>query len=93
MPEPIDTSKLGPIRIDSSAPQIDAMLRVLEHTKANGNPAHYMAGISVGEALAIASKLRAMRDAMQEFCDRVDKGEVRSKRTYAKFKELLEGKA
>lgn len=89
MPEPIDTSKLGPIRIDSSAPQIDAMLRVLEHTKANGNPAHYMAGISVGEALAIASKLRAMRDAMVEFVERVDKGEVRSKRTYAKFKEIL----
>lgn len=27
--------------------------------------------------------------AMREFCDRVDKGEIRSKRTYAKFKEIL----
>lgn len=30
-----------------------------------------------------------MMEAMQEFCDRVDRGEVRSKRTYAKFKELI----
>lgn len=29
------------------------------------------------------------RAAMQEFCDRVDRGEVRSVKTYAKFKELL----
>ena len=28
-------------------------------------------------------------DALQWFVDRVDKGEVRSKRTYARFKELL----
>jgi hypothetical protein len=28
-------------------------------------------------------------EAMQEFCDRVDRGEVRSKRTYAKFKAIL----
>lgn len=35
--------------------------------------------------------LRLMRyeNAMREFVGRVDKGEVRSKRTYAKFKELL----
>lgn len=89
MVQPIDTSKLGPIRVDHSSPQIDAMLRVLEKPKANGNPAHYLAGISVAEAHAIAVKLRAMRDAMQEFVERVDKGEVRSKRTYAKFKEIL----
>jgi hypothetical protein len=30
-----------------------------------------------------------MYEAMQEFCDRVDRGEVRSKYTYGKFKEVL----
>ena len=29
-------------------------------------------------------------EAMQHFVDRVDKGEVRSKRTYASFKELIQ---
>lgn len=38
---------------------------------------------------ALVLKNREIRAAMREFCDRVDKGEVRSKRTYAKFKELL----
>jgi len=31
-----------------------------------------------------------MRDAMQEFVDRCDRGEVLSKYTYAKFKDILE---
>lgn len=31
-----------------------------------------------------------MRDAMQEFIDRCENGEVLSKYTYAKFKEILE---
>lgn len=30
-----------------------------------------------------------MRVAMQKFVDRVDKGEIRSKRTYAEFKDIL----
>ena len=30
-----------------------------------------------------------LREAMQLFVDRCDKGEVRSTRTYAQFKELL----
>lgn len=30
-----------------------------------------------------------LKDAMQWFCDRVDKGEVRSIKTYKRFKELL----
>lgn len=30
-----------------------------------------------------------LREAMQLFVDRCDRGEVRSKRTYAQFKELL----
>lgn len=32
------------------------------------------------------------REAVQEFVDRVERGEVRSKRTYEKFKQLLEPK-
>jgi hypothetical protein len=32
---------------------------------------------------------RELKLAMQEFVDRVDKGEIRSKYTYTKFKELL----
>lgn len=31
----------------------------------------------------------ALYDAMQEFVDRVDRGEVRSKATYGKFKAIL----
>ena len=31
-----------------------------------------------------------MREAMQEFVDRCERGEVLSKYTYAKFKEILE---
>jgi hypothetical protein len=36
--------------------------------------------------------LRILRDtqtAITEFCERVERGEIRSKRTYAKFCELL----
>ena len=34
-------------------------------------------------------RIQELQGAMQEFVDRVDKGEVRSKYTYAKFKKLL----
>src|SRR5690606_36583623 len=34
-------------------------------------------------------KAPEMLKALQDFVDRVDRGEVRSKRTYAKFKELI----
>lgn len=30
-----------------------------------------------------------MYEAMQEFCDKVDRGEARSIKTYTKFKEIL----
>ncbi len=30
-----------------------------------------------------------MKDALQRFVDRVEKGEVRSQKTYASFKEIL----
>ena len=33
-----------------------------------------------------------MKKAMEWFCQRVDDGEVRSKRTYAVFKDILEAK-
>lgn len=38
---------------------------------------------------ALQNEHKAMREAMQWFVDRVDAGEVRSRRTYAKFKEIL----
>lgn len=37
----------------------------------------------------LASKAPEMLEAMIEFCDRVDRGEVRSKKTYAKFKAII----
>ncbi len=37
-------------------------------------------------------KQKAMHAAMQEFVDRCDKGEVRSTKTYTKFKAILEAK-
>jgi hypothetical protein len=33
--------------------------------------------------------VEAMEKAMRKFIDRVDKGEVRSKKTYAEFKKIL----
>lgn len=44
-----------------------------------------------GMAENAMSQLNAMRDAMTQFCQRVDKGEVRSVRTYALFVDLLAG--
>lgn len=38
---------------------------------------------------AVFREHKAMREAMQWFVDRVDAGEVRSRRTYAKYKEIL----
>lgn len=34
-------------------------------------------------------RIKELKEAMQEFVNRVDKGEVRSVKTYTKFKELL----
>ena len=36
------------------------------------------------------SKYSIMKDALSEFVERVDKGEVRSTKTYNKFKRILE---
>ena len=35
--------------------------------------------------------IERLQEAMQEFVDRCERGEVRSKYTYAKFKKLLAG--
>ena len=43
------------------------------------------------DAADLARDNIAMRDALQEFVDRVDAGEIRSKRTYAKFRAALKG--
>lgn len=37
----------------------------------------------------LLSENKALKGAMQWFVDRCERGEVRSKRTYARFKELL----
>lgn len=37
----------------------------------------------------LLEEVERLRNAMQLFCDRVDKGEVRSTKTYNQFKELL----
>lgn len=41
------------------------------------------------DPLVMQKEHATMREAMQWFVDRVDAGEVRSRRTYAKFKEIL----
>lgn len=38
---------------------------------------------------ALRERVKELEALMQEFVDRVDRGEVRSKKTYAKFKEVL----
>ena len=43
----------------------------------------------LGDALL---EIERMKEAMQEFVNRCEKGEVRSKYTYSKFKELLKDK-
>ncbi len=68
---------------------IQRMIAKLLGVRANGDPRKYIAGLSVHDAHTIGHEMEQMRAAMQEFVDRVDKGEVRSKRTYAQFKEIL----
>jgi hypothetical protein len=45
----------------------------------------------IAERAAIRREALAeeLRGAVQRFCDRVDAGEIRSKRTYAEFKAIL----
>lgn len=42
--------------------------------------------IANAQLIAVAPE---MYEAMQEFCDKVDRGEARSIKTYTKFKEIL----
>jgi len=37
----------------------------------------------------LKAEMRPYKDAMNEFCDRVEAGEIRSRHTYAKFKGIL----
>lgn len=39
--------------------------------------------------MALFAQAPAMHAAMQEFCDRVERGEVRSRKTYEQFKSIL----
>ncbi len=41
------------------------------------------------DIVCMAKEHAQMKEAMQWFVDRVDAGEVRSRRTYAKYKEIL----
>jgi hypothetical protein len=55
----------------------------------------YRAGGSSSEHTAVmldeaADRIAQLEAALREFCDRVDRGEVKSVTTYAKFKALLE---
>ncbi len=43
----------------------------------------------ISKAKALEKQNKELKAAMQEFVDRCEKGEVRSKYTYKKFKELL----
>lgn len=45
--------------------------------------------IVVRQKLQLSKNLETALGLMQEFCDRVERGEVRSKATYAKFKAAL----
>lgn len=42
-----------------------------------------------GVITGLQDENRKMRYAMNEFCDRVERGEIQSQNTYAKFKEIL----
>lgn len=53
-----------------------------------GGPVIFKDGIAMSFD-AIMVDLKVMNAAMSEFCDRVEAGEVHSRRTYTKFKEIL----
>lgn len=44
---------------------------------------------NLNRAIDAETELRKAKDLLQEFCDRVDRGEVRSKSTYSKFMAFL----
>ena len=53
------------------------------------NAFHDPQGRSIATEAIAPALFWGMHDAMKEFCDRVERGEVRSKRTYGKYRELL----
>ncbi len=46
----------------------------------------------ISKAKALEKQNKELKAAIQEFVDRCEKGEVRSKYTYKKFKDLLSPK-
>lgn len=72
-------------------PMID-FCKKITYVSTNSNFCALILGDSNEEVKANAlliSKAPEMLEAMQEFVDRVDKGEVRSNRTYNKFKQII----
>ena len=49
----------------------------------------FIGGYVIGNVTDLVKENIKLKEAMQWFIDRCDKGEVRSKKTYARFKELL----
>lgn len=46
-------------------------------------------GYQTRQLMQLGDEHEIMRRAMQEFCDRVEQGQVRSTKTYSKFKLIL----
>jgi len=85
----LDAITSGPF--DASDPRIDAVSEYLAAIRAlPGIPAPDDAVAALQAQLATANAdADRLAEALKEFCCRVDAGEVRSRRTYAKFKGLL----
>lgn len=88
--------------VNSSGEEAEKRLLHLQASIANHEADTFYRAVRASDELLESSKQSylqlqercgSLEAAMQEFVDRVDRGEVRSRKTYAKFKELLEGSA
>ncbi len=85
----------GPIRVNWSVADADARAPKgfrfsIDAPYNDGLPGSATLGFFAYRPHAeLAARAPAMAEAMSEFCDRVEAGEVRSRRTYAKFCEIL----
>lgn len=71
---------------DQQNAELKEKLRIeTQKAKAFGNALD----IATKDELALKERVKELEGLMQEFVDRVDRGEVRSKRTYSKFKAAL----
>jgi len=66
---------------------IDGILHFKIHPKGEWYP--YGSKAINKKLIKSKQKINSYLKALKWFCDRVDKGEVRSKKTYTKFKELI----